>query len=252
MKDTMPFLKNESPCGSTKRVYEYIKNHKLQLKERFGNRLPSEEEISELVQANRFSVRRALRKLVEEGILHSVRNKGYYFDLEVDQMRVTRHTSYHQYCKLKGIRPRVEIIDFSLCLPDEEVQKALALDAPQELWSFVFLRYRESLKVSLTRSLIPRVRTPGLYNHLRKEMSLYRVLEKAYGIYPRRIRTVCSAVNASIEEARLLNVPLSSALLKAESIAVDQRGIPIEVCQTLFRGDVLQLIFDVSAQEVDL
>lgn len=231
---------------AAKTVYEYIKRNRDALRLEYGNRLPTEEELSRVLETDRFSVRRALRKLVENGLLHSVRNRGYYFDLGCDQLPVTAGAHYHDYCRVKGIRPRAEIVDLSICLPSGRAAEELGLPPNEEVWSITFLRYREALRFSLTRSLLPKARTPGLIGHIRKERSLYSTLRSKYGIEPRRVRTVCSAVNAGIEEARLLNLPLSSALLRAESTAVDQAGVPIEYCETVFRGDVVRLSFDVS------
>jgi DNA-binding GntR family transcriptional regulator len=71
-------------------------------------------------------------------------------------------------------------------------------------------------------------------------------LATEYGIEPRRVRTVCSAVNAGREDARHLDLPLSFALLRACSTAVDQAGRGIEYCDTLYRGDITSLSFDLE------
>lgn len=230
--------------GSSRAVYEYIKTKRDALEKEFGNRLPTEEELSALLGTDRFSVRRALRKLVENGLLHSVRNRGYFFELECDQVPVGGESNYHRFCEAKRLPPRAEIVDLSVDTPRGAIAEALALAPREEAWNILFLRYRDSLRFSLTRSWIPRKRTPGLIAHIRKDRSLYRTLAGVYGIQATRVRTVCSAVNAATEEARLLDLPLSSALLKSASTAVDQEGAPIEYCETLFRGDVVKLEFN--------
>lgn len=235
--------------GPTKNIYDQIKARLPAMRREFGDRLPTEERLAEIMQTDRFSIRRALRKLVDDGKIHSIRSRGYFFELDRDEVQVCPATSYHTYCETKGIEPRAEIIDISICAVDERTAAELRLPAGAETWSISFLRYRDTLPFSLTRSMLPRARTPGLIGHLKEARSLYRSLSTFYGIQPRRIRTVCSAVNAGIEEARLLDVPLSSALLKAESTAVDQAGEPIEYCVTLFRGDVVRLGFTLQRAE---
>jgi GntR family transcriptional regulator len=238
----------KSGRSATKKVYDHIRNNREAIRREYGNRLPTEERLAEVLETDRFSVRRALRKLVEDGELHSVRNRGYYLELVRDELEICPATSYHAYCETKGIAPRAEVVDLSICASDVRAAEELRLPPGSEIWNIVFLRYRETLPFSLTRSILPKARTPLLIGHIKETHSLYRSLSDFYDIVPRRIRTVCSAVNAGIEDARLLDVPLSSALLKAESTAVDQNGEPIEYCVTLFRGDVVRLGFALSGE----
>lgn len=232
--------------GTGGSAYDYIKSKRDFLKHRYGNRLPTEEELSALIGIDRHTVRRALRKLVVDGYLFSIRNRGYFHELACDQVPVESLSTYHRYCEANHLEPRMEILGLSIDAGWGTPAKELGLLKHEEVWNILFLRYRDQLPFSLTRSWLPRAHTPGLMALVRESRSLHHTLRKNYGINAARIKTVCSAVNAPAEESRWLGLPQGSALLKSASTAVDQDGRPIEYCETLFRGDVVKLEFRFS------
>ena len=232
----------------SQQVYEYIRTNRERLKQTIGNHLPTEEQLSRTLLTDRFSLRRALRRLVEDGLLHSVRNRGYYFDLDSIRVPVARDTSYHKFCDDNQLPPRVEVLEISVEYASPELQSELAVGSQEMVWNILFLRHRGELPFCLTRSWLPRSRTPGLIHHLKNIGSLYKILSSVYGIVPARRRTVCSAVNAGKDEARHLELPISFALLKASSSATDSVGQVIEYCESLYRGDIISLSFNLEGE----
>lgn len=237
-----------STTGTAKsqQVYDYLRTNRDQLRTRLGNRLPSEEDLSRMLESDRFSVRRALRRLVDDGLLFAVRNRGYFFQLDSVEVAVDRRTSYHAMCRTTQVQPKVALLEMAAEFAPPAARAALGLEPGAMVWNLLFLRHRDRLPFCLTRSWLPRELTPGLIHHFRDSDSLYRVLEEQYGILTDRRKTVCSAVNAGRNEARLLELPVSSALLKACSTVADQRGRGVEYCESLYRGDIVSLAFDVA------
>jgi len=231
-------------------VYNLVCDQRSVLQDLYGERLPSEQEFAEYAGCDRFTARRALSKLVEAGILHKVRNKGYFFELPKTEVKVSGSTSYHQFCKINNLEPRIEIIDRDVQSAGPEIAGFLGTESQTQVWNLLFLRYVGAIPFSLTRSWVGYERMPGLMGHLLAGKSLHKTFSDHYGIQPRRRSTTCSAHHASRAEAKLLDLPLSFALLKACSLVLDQHGTSIEYCETLYRGDMVSLTFNVAGGEL--
>ncbi|WP_425427169.1 UTRA domain-containing protein [Bacillus oleivorans] len=65
----------------------------------------------------------------------------------------------------------------------------------------------------------------------------YRFIEQELNINLHEAKQIVSAVNASRDEARTLNIPIGDALLYTESLSLSTIGEPVEYLQSVYRSD---------------
>jgi GntR family transcriptional regulator len=72
--------------------------------------------------------------------------------------------------------------------------------------------------------------------------SLYEIFRRRFGIYPTRALQQLSAGLSDRRESNLLDIKLSSPVLRLSRLTIDQSGQPFEVVESIYRGD--KYIFD--------
>lgn len=213
-------------------------------KQRGEVKLPSEAELCRRLEVDRPQLHRILQTLSREGVVHQVRNKGWFFPRTKVEIPVGRHNSYTANMVDQKKQPRSEVLGI-----DQMTEPEGEFFAPStRLWVLDFRRYDGALAFSLARVRLPLEATPGLNLHLGRDVSLYRTLEREYHIRPQRLRTWCEAVPADPVVAEALEVSVGSPLLKITHHAVwnDQS---FEHTVNFLRADACRVRVDLASVE---
>lgn len=206
-----------------------------------GEKLPSEKELSEYYDVKRFVVRNAIKKLITDGLVFVIRNKGYYVKAKDINVRIHRNSNYTQNMIAKKMVPKVKLLELKTVRPSKEQQELFDLNNEDMLWEIYVLRYYKNVPYLLGKSYIPCRRAPDFNLHYIKSMSIYKVLKEKFRIEPTRKSSICRASVSDKKESRLLSIFENSPILKVTSINVDQNNVPIEQCISKFRSDIVQI-----------
>jgi GntR family transcriptional regulator len=113
------------------------------------------------------------------------------------------------------------------------------------------VRSVEDEKLLVSTTYIPATFCPDLHTVDLSASSLYKLLSERYGLVMTRGIRSLEAVAASQDEARLLDIALSSPLLLLESVAYLADGRAFEFSRTYHRGDRARVEVEFApAQEV--
>lgn len=200
-----------------------------------GSRILGERELAKLLGISRVTLRRALGELKDRGILVSDEAKGWFVaPPKVGEQNVLR--SFSEMAAALGLTAGAQVIRKEVRMARLEEAEALQLVAGAELFDVERVRILAGEPVGIERSRIPARRAPGLMQADLVKGSLYAVLREA-GAGPAVADYVLSATSATKEQARHLRVPPGSALLACSAISRDVNGVPVELSETVFRGD---------------
>ncbi|GAA1722828.1 GntR family transcriptional regulator [Microbacterium paludicola] len=200
------------PASSAREIADDLRRRILDGEFVTGTRLPSEHALAEDYGVSRASIRTALASVARRGLIESHRNAGWFVRL-VDQVQgLDRVRSFTQWALDRGMRPGGEIVERTR--GDATVREARLLRIPlaEEVVRFTRIRTLDGRIVMVERSTWAPWVTPVIEAVPRDVVSTTTALADA------GIRVVLgthriSAVSASSEDARLLRVRRSSALL---------------------------------------
>ncbi|MEW9121520.1 MAG: GntR family transcriptional regulator [Thermotaleaceae bacterium] len=204
-------------------------------------RLPSESELTKRFNVKRFAVRKAIEKLIQDGFVYAIRNKGYYVKKNEILVRIRKESNYTQSMISKKMTPRVRLLELKTVSPSSEQKELFDLKDDDKLWEIYIIRYYKNIPYVLGKSYIPYHRVPDFNTHYQRSLSIYTVLEKIYGIKPSRSSSECKVTMSDKRESRLLSIFDHSPLLKVTSLNEDQNKAVIEQCISKFRADIVQL-----------
>lgn len=202
-----------------------------------GERLPVERVIADRFGVSRDTVRRALHRLAEEGMVTLRANRGAY---------VARGPVGEQPNILVGLSALAG--GFGYVVTSRVLSagvRAASLDEAEQLlvapgsniFALARVRLMEGLPIAVERNRIAIARAPGVDTADYSTESLYQVLEQRCGVIPSRAEFVVEAIAAGPDEAALLDVPVGAPILRTRDTMFDQEDRPVSIDETHYRGD---------------
>jgi GntR family transcriptional regulator len=201
-----------------------------------GASIPSENELAAIYSINRLTVRNAMSKLVNEGILKRVQGKGVYVvpdrverDLEKlgGFVQVTREKKQTLQNKILVKAERKAGNKFSLIFGIE----------PDDLIFYIKrLTYTDEEPISLDEIHIPKYLVPKLENVDLSVFTLYQAY-KLNGIKEISANQTLDLTTLEPNDARTLGIISNVAVMLFECTYFDEQGRVMEFIRTYTRGD---------------
>lgn len=212
-----------------------------------GEMIPPEEELCELLNVSRPTVRQALTDLVHEGYLTRVKFKGTF----VTRPRLAGRfiqtiQTYDQEIRDMGLTPSTRVITLVSQDAEDTVRRALHLEEGERVIFLERLRYAQNRPIVHVKTYLPEKLCKGILEEDMQNNSLYQLLETRYGI---DISHLSRNVQASLSDsyvAELLELPQFSAILYVSTISYTQEDIPFEYSLASYRGDAYQMNVDLK------
>jgi GntR family transcriptional regulator len=213
-----------------------------------GSPIPSERELAVAYGVSRLTVRSAVGRLVDEGLLSRVAGKGTFTvrrRLELQQYLTSFSDDMHR----RGRTPATEVVTATEGIPPSSSASALGLQPGEPAFHLVRLRRADGVGMAVERGWYNARRLPGLLGH-DLTRSLYRLFGDAYGIQLDHATQTVWAQAADRLTARMLDVPGGSALLAFRRVSTAD-GQPIEDTTSWYRGDLYQVTMHVDRNVPD-
>jgi GntR family transcriptional regulator len=214
-----------------------------------GDRIPAERTLSEMLEVNRMTVRRALRVLESRGLVVRLQGDGTYVAEPKIERQAARLTSFTVGMQRRGLQPGAQIVSLERRPVEASVGVLLQLPISAPVYSLLRLRSLHREPVLLERYTIPVQRFPGLEQHDLERRSVYEVFRSEYGVNVERARQSLEPVVASEFEADLLAVPPGSPLMLERRLSFDSEGHPVEHGTDLYRGDRFRFVTELAPLE---
>lgn len=202
--------------------------------------LPTELELQEHFQLSRTPIRQALAKLAAEGLIDRRRSQGTVVLPRPFEEDLRSLTTFTEEVRSKGLRPGSRLLDFRSQPADDEDCALLELDEQAAVFAVRRLRFINDdpvgiLTAHLPAALVPRL-TPDDFAETGPYQSIYYILEQVHGIRPVRASETFRAVALDAEAARLLRMPVHSAVLMRSRVTYDSGGRAVALEHGLYRG----------------
>ncbi len=199
-----------------------------------GSRIPPEHMLEESYNVSRVTVRRALQELTDEGLLIRKQGKGTFVSVPRISQNLKNVHSFHDACRSNRVTPGTRVVHVKELPADLADQADLNLQDGDRVVETLRVRLADGEPVVLEQN-----RFSMAYAYLEDSDlsgSLYRVLQE-FGVEPSQAVHEISLCTAGEREARLLDVPAGTPLLKLKEIIYDQWGRPLHNSRQWIRGD---------------
>ncbi|WP_251548915.1 GntR family transcriptional regulator [Neobacillus muris] len=240
MNDLKSVLNHNSPIPLHHQLTEFIRKELLigHLVDPSG-KLPTEHELSEQFQVSRITVRSALKTLMDEGLLDRKRGSGTFLKTNQSENWIGELKGFSETIEAMGNKPGARVIKSGETLnPSKKIIEHLRVN---EIWELRRLRFADGEPIAIEHSYFPKEigQEIGKQNGL-NDILTYQYLEQELHIKLHEGKQMISAVNATRDEAEMLNISEGEALLYMERLTISIEGSPIEFLQSVYRPDYFQ------------
>jgi DNA-binding GntR family transcriptional regulator len=234
-------MKNSTPSVIPKyiQIYDWLHSSIRRKRIRVGEMLPPETELADRFGVNRMTVRKALNKLVVEGMIVRERGKGTFllsdsprelvYNLEVS-------TGIYADLQRYGVTPSMELLRSEVIQADEKTAQILSLENDNRVIALEYLFFGNNEPVMYEECYLPYIEFQELLEYDLNQLR-YPLMKERYGVVPSQANQSFSAVITTKKQQTLFRSRSPLPCLRLECTMFDATGIPIDHGTYLYRGD---------------
>ncbi len=227
-----------------KPVYKIIEDsikkriEKGQLKN--GDMIESENELTEVYNVSRMTVRIALNNLVNEGYLYKHKGKGTFVNYTKLEKRLDNITGFTEQMNQNNMVASSKILSIELIKADNILAQRLLIEENEDVYKVERLRLGDKMPICFEIVYLPK----QIFNKVDESMfegSFYEYVEKNIAKI-----TYCTqkieARQAGEKYAKHLDIDEEMPLLYVSVVSNLDNGRPFEYTRCFYRGDQYRLI----------
>jgi GntR family transcriptional regulator len=200
-----------------------------------GDRLPSEFQLSAQYNVSRITIRRALKELIQQGILYSLQGKGT-FAAQGPIREISGFRSFSKDILAKGLHPSSQVIRSEEIPADEDLAVHLKIKIGDPVFLLERIRLADDQPVAVETAYLSGNLFPNL-NHFDLSQSLYEVLGQQYDIHPAWADAEIQSTSASPEIAQALRMRTGEPVLVAHRLSYTETFDIVEYVVSVYCGN---------------
>jgi GntR family transcriptional regulator len=205
-----------------------------------GQALPPEHQLGALFSVSRITIRRALSRLAQEGLIVRRHGKGNFAQPMITPPSIdTNLRGMLENLLAMGLKTQVDLVEFDYVRASAEVARRLEVRPCTLVQRVVRVRRHEGTPFSFLTTHVPEDLGRSYQAEDLLERPLLSLFEKA-GVKVARADQTITAKLADTRVAPLLEVEIGAALLGIRRVVRDQDDRPIELLEALYRPDVYE------------
>lgn len=229
------------------RIREELRRRVLNGLYRPGERIPSEPALSREFGVSRGTVERAIRGLVEEGILVREQGRGTFVAYPALESTCFRLSTFAEEARRQGWAPSTSLIRAHVIPAPEEIVRRLQIPTGSQLIEIVRIHCADDEPIVYEIRQLAYDLCPHLLEEDLEHSSLHELLLYKYHIPLVRARFTIHAITLSGEPAVLLRVPDGSPGFAVERVTYRTGSKPAVRMYQLWRGDRFHFTEEVVA-----
>lgn len=209
-----------------------------------GARLPTEADLAKRFQVNRHTVRRALSRLDERGILRTEQGRGTFVQEAVIDYKVARRTRFSENLAQQHRAPNRTLLAAMDMPAGIEIARALRIRRGAPIVYLLTTGEADGRRISVSAHYFPKPRFDGIAELVAETRSISTAIRRCGVAEFTRESTRILARMPTTEDARQLEMPKNRPMLVTEGINVDGEGNRIEFSVSKFCSDWVQILVE--------
>ena len=213
------------------------------------DQIPTEEELSKVLQVSRPVIRQAYRSLMEEHLIYRFKGKGSFVaHPQVEYNLFQSVNSLTEQIQALGLNTYIQTLNFETLKANNEAMTRLELKASDQIFRIERLYYGDKKALFYFDMMVPAHCFEGLTREQIADRPFMKLVQDQFNLtYFKSMRTFY-AVILSNTICDYLALPHASAGFCMENVSWDEQGHILEFSKTYFGGLSSKIRFDFSQQ----
>lgn len=207
-----------------------------------GGLLPSEPALGREFGVSRTTVRQAIERLHERGLVRPEVGRGTRVLGARPRGAVFALADFNEQILARGQTPATRLLDRRVMTATDEVASRLRLAAGTAVIRLVRLRLADDVPVVYETRFLARDTCPALLAENVERQSVHRLLLDRYGIPPVRVDLSITRLPVALEEAAHLAVPVDTMIFHLDRVTYQAEDQPVTWLRASYRSDHFDLV----------
>ena len=236
-------LKSANAEPLYKQLERHLRSEILGGKLKPGDKIQTEDELSESFGVSRITVRNAITLLVEDGFLIKRQGKGTFVSHPKFESNIISMSGFSTSCRLEGLESGCKILNRGYVPATAGDAKYLGVQEGEEVVKIERLRFSGGethfIEIDTFRREFGFLLEEDLVNE-----SLYDILKQKKGIRLSHANRTLEMSYATKQDAELLEIPVGSALFIFKGVICDENRKPVHRGTQRMRADKVKFILN--------
>lgn len=205
-----------------------------------GDKIMTEAEMVDHYGVSVITVRKAVGKLVEQGILIRRQGKGTFVSRPKFSRNMKKLQSFSEMCHQMGVEPGAKMIENRLMEADDDTARRLGVEYGSKVIFIKRLRFADSVPVVIEKNYFP-LKFAFLLDARFDDNSLFDYLKEKSGLQVAASEKMIELCRAASMDAEHLRMKKGDPLLLVKSTAFDNNGEVFYAGEQIINGDSFSL-----------
>jgi len=207
-----------------------------------GERLPSEDELTQEFSVSRTTVRTTIQNLVRRGLVEIRRGKGTFVAQPKITQELTELTGFVEDMHALGRHATARVLDQQIVAANEIVSRQLALPLGTPVVRIHRVRLADGMPLSFDETFLPQELGEKIMAENLETDPIFSLLEQKYDtpLIEAEYRLEAVAAEAAAADALGVDVGTPIFLIERTSFSVDHR--PVDYEKLHYRGDQIRFV----------
>lgn len=202
-----------------------------------GSHLPTEKQLAAQFGVNRHTVRQAINRLAEAGLIRVEQGRGMFVAESQIDYALGPRTRFSENIATRRKQPARDLVFAKQVMAPAAIARALGVPTGSLLWQLETRERADDKIISVSSHYFPAALFPRIDRQFLAARSITGALKAAgVGDYRRRTTRISARI-AAVADARILGIPRNRPVLVSETVNVDREGRPVEFVAARFVSD---------------
>jgi DNA-binding GntR family transcriptional regulator len=212
-----------------------------------SSKIPSEQELCEMYNISRPTVRQAISELTNNGYLYKEKGKGTFVAKPKSQIDIKDFKGFSDSildCPVPGEKEIISANELDINdYPKLNNIFGIPKNQSSKFAQITYVTKGASDVLSLTTNYLPLVLFPSIIDDIKEKKPSYDILSGKYSLVPFKSRSTLEIIYCDHADSQYLCVQAGQALLKVESILTSRSGQVVELVISKYCADKCRFVF---------
>lgn len=209
-----------------------------------GDKIPSEQDLCEIYDISRPTVRQAVKELVQKGILIKQKGKGTFLSENGKKFKISNITGFEYSVLDSDNLYEKNIVSVEQIMLDDDNILSAFRPYTNEFCKVFYEVSNSEHKYGHVCSLVNLQHFPNLVSDIREKKASYEILKAKYPYLPVKSVNNINIDYADKDDSQILGIPQGKAIIRHTSKLYARSGSVVEMIISTYVADMIEIQFE--------